>query len=423
MYTKQSLSKQFSWYGWFVCSLAALFYCYEYLLRIEPSVMATPLRHHFAPLTAGGLGLLSAMYYWAYTPMQAVVGIVTDRFGPKRVLTLAIILCALGTFVFGDSNSILIAATGRFFVGCGSAFAFVGVLKLGAMWLPEKHFPVFVGLAVALGMFGALFGDIVMTWMTHLWGWHWVVMASVGVGIILVPIYYLFVHEKIIHEPAAKADNTLGHFFKGFINLLKNKNMLIAGMIGCLLYLSLSAFGEMWGIPFLQRVYPQHQLLASTLSSMVFLGWLVGAPINGWLSQRLQSRRHMLITGSLLATVFFTIIILVPHMPPALMGTLLFLFGVACSTQILCFAIGRDYVNVKLAATAAGVINMLVMLSGMFLQPLMSRMLDWAWHGGMSHGLRIYSIYDYQVAMTLLPAATLIAAILAFIMRETYRGD
>jgi MFS family permease len=382
--------------------------------------MEVSLRHHFVGLSAGGLGLLASMYYWAYTPMQAVVGVMTDRYGPKKILTLAIALCIFGTYVFGDTSSLYIADLGRFLVGMGSAFAFVGVLKLAAMWLPEKHFALFAGITTSLGMLGALCGDIGMTWMVNQWGWHYVVVLSIFAGLVLLPIFYLFVHEKIIHQPLNHPKDSFKTYFKGFGKLLVKKDMLIAGFVGCLMYLSLSAFGEMWGIPFLQRVMPQHALAASSVNSMVFLGWLIGGPIMGYVSQRMKSRRKLLIYGSVGAAISFGIILLDPTMSPFALGALLCIFGVFCSAEILCFAIGRDYVDAKLAATAAGVINMLVMVSGMILQPLMSHMLDWAWGGQMSHGLRIYSINDYRLAMSILPIALIISAVLAYKMKESF---
>jgi MFS family permease len=421
LYTKKTLVKRFHWYGWFICCLAALFYCYEYLLRIQPSVMEVQLRHHFLGLSASGFGLLSSMYYWAYTPMQVVVGVMTDRYGPKRVLTLAILLCALGTYIFGATQDVYIAAFGRFMVGCGSSFAFVGVLKLAAMWLPEDHFPLFAGITTSLGMLGALTGDIAMTWMVHNFGWQHVIMWSVVAGVVLIPIFFLFVQEKIIHEPFHKPRDGFKVYFSRFWVLLKNRDMLITGVIGCLMYLSLSAFGEMWGIPFLQRVMPDQHLAASTLNSMVFLGWLVGGPLSGALSQLFQTRRKMLLIGSVGATVVFTFILVNPFVSTLTMALLLFVFGVFCSVQILCFAVARDYVDVKSAATATGVINMLVMVSGMLLQPLMSRMLDWAWSGQMMHGLRVYSVHDYRVAMAIMPVAMLISAVLALVMKESYK--
>ena len=419
MYTKSSFMHRYSWYGWFVCCLAATFYCYEYLLRIEPSVMEIQLRQHFLSLSAGGLGLLSSMYYWAYTPMQAVVGVLTDRYGPRKTLTAAIGFCVLGTFIFADTQLIYVAAIGRFLVGCGSAFAFVGVLKLVAMWLPEKYFAVFAGLTTSLGMLGALCGDIGMTWMVHHLGWHEVLILSAFVGIALIPIFYFFVHERLIHEPAS-ANEDLKHYMLGFIKLIKKKDILIAGVVGCLMYLSLSAFAEMWGIPFLQRVMPGPHVMASTLNAMVFLGWLIGGPISGLLSQYFKSRRQLLIWGSIAAALCFCVILYNPAISSVAMGGLLFLFGVLCSPQVLCFAVGRDHVHLKSAASAAAAINMLVMVSGMLLQPLMSRILDWAWSGQMSAGLREYSVNDYRIALTILPVALIISAVLAYFMRESF---
>jgi len=384
--------------------------------------MAVPLRHHFIGLSAGGLGLLASMYYWAYTPMQIVVGVMTDRFGPKKVLTLAIVLCVLGTYVFGDASNIYVAASGRFLVGVGSSFAFVGVLKLAAMWLPERYFAVFVGMTTSLGMLGALCGDIGMTWMVREWGWYHVIIVSIFIGVVLLPIFYLFVHEKIINEtPQGVTKDSIKVFLKGFFRLLAKKDMLIAGFVGCLMYLSLSAFGEMWGIPFLQRVMPHHQIDASSINSMVFLGWLIGSPLMGYLSQRMKSRRKLLVLGGVGAAITFSMLLYNPYLSPIVLGALLCLFGMFCSAENICFAVGRDYVDAKMAATAAGVINMLVMVSGMILQPIMSRMLDWAWGGQMSHGLRVYSVDDYRLAMLILPVAMFTAAILAYKMKESYK--
>lgn len=419
MYTKHSLAHRYSWYGWLVCSLATLFYCYEYLLRIEPSVMTVELRHHFLGLTGGGLGLLTSMYYVAYAPMQIVVGVMTDRFGPKRVLTFAIILCVFGTYLFGSTSDIYIAAVGRFLVGVGSAFAFVGVLKLAAMWLPEKYFALFTGITTALGMLGGMIGDIGMTWMVAHFGWHRVISVSVMTGLVLIPVFYFFVHEKILHETVRhKHHKTFVAYLMGFFRLLANRDVVIAGFIGCLLYLSLSAFAEMWGIAFLTKAMPHDRLIAPSVNAMVFLGWFFGAPLSGWLSGALGTKRLLLIVGSLVGAAIFAFILFHPNLPPLVMGFLLFLFGIFSSVQVLCFAIARDFVTVNLAGTAAGVINMLVMISGMLLQPIMSHMLDWSWGGLIHNGLRVYGINDYRMAMLVIPVAYLVSAILAYTIRE-----
>ena len=81
---------QYAWLGWVICCIATLFYAYEYLLRISPSVMSEELRVYFVGMSAGGLGGLTSIYYWAYAPMQIVVGVATDRYGPRITLLFAV---------------------------------------------------------------------------------------------------------------------------------------------------------------------------------------------------------------------------------------------------------------------------------------------------------------------------------------------
>src|SRR5262245_9308234 len=114
---------------WVICGLGALFYCYEYLLRIAPSVMMVDLMQAYQ-INATVFGNLAAFYYYAYTPVQLPVGVLMDHYGPRRLLTFACLACALGSYLFAHASYISMAQFGRFLVGFGSAFAFVGVLKL-----------------------------------------------------------------------------------------------------------------------------------------------------------------------------------------------------------------------------------------------------------------------------------------------------
>lgn len=114
---------------WLICGLGALYYCYEYFLRISPSVMTHELMREYH-LTGAQVGNLSAYYYHAYVPMQLLVGLLMDRFGPRRLLTFACLLCALGTYLFAGGYQYGIAELGRFLVGFGFAFCFCRGFKV-----------------------------------------------------------------------------------------------------------------------------------------------------------------------------------------------------------------------------------------------------------------------------------------------------
>ncbi len=120
-----------------MCVLAAVFYCYEYYLRVAPSVMGDELKLTFN-LSEAAFGHLAACYYYAYTPMQIPVGMLLDRFGVRKILTIACLLCALGTYFFAATEIFSVAQISRFMIGFGSAFAYVGVLKISDVWLLKQ---------------------------------------------------------------------------------------------------------------------------------------------------------------------------------------------------------------------------------------------------------------------------------------------
>ena len=105
--------------------LAASFYLYEYALQVSPSVMSDAIMRDFS-VGAVGLGTISAVYFYAYAPFQIPAGMLYDKYGPRSLITLAILVCVEGTFLFSSTDSVFSASLGRFLIGMGSAFSFRG---------------------------------------------------------------------------------------------------------------------------------------------------------------------------------------------------------------------------------------------------------------------------------------------------------
>src|ERR1700735_5467360 len=112
----RTLKEQYGYYHrpnklstYFVFLLSATFYLYEYVLQVAPSVMAEPMMRAFQ-VNAAGFGIVSAFYFYAYAPMQLPAGLLFDRYGPRKLMTFALILCALGSFFFASTTSIVTAA-------------------------------------------------------------------------------------------------------------------------------------------------------------------------------------------------------------------------------------------------------------------------------------------------------------------------
>jgi len=413
----------FSWASmapWFVCLLGALFYCYEYLLRVSPSVMTQELMQTYH-LTAISFGNLSSVYYYVYVPMQLFVGLLLDKYGPRRLLTLAVLVCAVGTYFFAAGYSLWVAQIGRFMVGFGSAFAFVGVLKLATIWLPPHRFALVSGFTLALGMMGGMLGDVALTSLVQLQGWKQTCYLAAIVGVLLTFIIYSIVRDENPRLPPAKHLSDLHNvvlIWSEIKKILFNPQIWINGVIGCLLYLSLSAFAELWAIPYLEQASNFKSDDAAAASSMVFLGWAIGGPIMGWFSDFIRQRRLLLTMGSVVSAVLIAVVLYAPNVSARMVMAILFVCGLFSSSQILVFSVSREISPVTLSGTALALTNMMVMIGGLFV-PLIGWVLDFVWAGQMVAGARVYSVGAYQLGLSLLPAGLILAALLTLFLRET----
>ncbi|MES2142132.1 MAG: MFS transporter [Pseudomonadota bacterium] len=412
--------KRISLFPWLVCGLGALFYCYEYFLRILPSVMTEDLLKMFS-ISGVAFGNLVAFYYYAYTPMQLPVGIMMDRFGPRKLLVFASLVCALGTYLFAH-HYLPTAQAGRFLVGFGSAFAFVGVLKLASLWFPPSRFAFIAGMATSLGMIGAMIGDIVLSKLVISLGSNTTLYlaAIIGVGLTIC-MWFVIPETKTVKTAAASASSKLSYseFFTAVFKLCKNPQMWLIGIIGSFLYLSLSGFAEVWGIPYLIRAYGLSNSSAATNISFVFLGWAIGSPLVGWISDRIGNRRYPIIIGSLLGAILFAVLIYFPAISSQCLAVLLFTFGVCSSTQIIVFPIARELNVPALAGTAIAVTNSLVMLSGALSEPLIGQALDVLTGTHVKGNLMAFSIQSFQWALSVIPIAFVLAAVLTLFVKET----
>lgn len=409
-------------FGWLVCLLGAVFYCYEYLLRIEPSVIVPELLQHFNT-NATNLGLAIAMYYYAYTPLQLIVGMLIDRYGTRLVLTFAVIACTFGSYLFGNSHSIYILGIARFIIGFGSAFAFVACLKLASEWLPHKHFALFTGITTTLGMLGAMAGTMSLTFAIHRFGWENTILIGTIIGVIVTPLIFFVIHDTpdLIENRKNKSKITFHQTFHGFMKIVKNNQIWLNSIVACLFYLSLSTFAELWGIPFLRSVYALSLQSSAIACSMVFAGWLFGAPLSGWLSDKFQTRKKPLLVGGILMTICIGLIVIKPwNMSFYMLCTLLLLFGFGSSVEIICFAITRENCSKQNTATSIGFTNSIIMLGGMLFQPLFGFILDLFWSGEFVDGSRFYSINCYKYALYLLPILMLIGTLLSLKLKDTY---
>ncbi|MFT4058069.1 MAG: MFS transporter [Legionella sp.] len=402
--------------GGFICFIGAVFYCYEFILRIIPGVLQTELSTALGHISATTFGQISALYYFAYSPMQMPVGMLMDRFGPRRLLTFACVCCTVGSWMFTLTSSMFLVGAGRFLVGFGSSFAFVGVLSLALHWLSRRYFSLVAGLMTTLGMLGLVYGEVKITEWSESVGWEQVLILIAWIGCGLSLLMFLVVRDGPTGHQSNK--HPLPEFFRNVLKVLMAPEVWLIGFVGACLYTSLSVFGELWGKTYLEQAHHLTKVEAAKTVSAVFIGWAVGAPIAGYLSDHFGRRVLPLVIGAIFSLICISLVLYCPGLSYTTLNVLLFLYGVFSATEIIVFIMAKECSGAELSGTVFAATNMIVTLGGVIYQPLVGKLLDTFGDSGVIGGEHIYTVVDYQVALSVLPISLLLVTILAFFMKD-----
>jgi MFS family permease len=400
----------------FIYALAALFLLYEMALQVSPSVMTRELMHDFH-INALILGVMVSFYFYSYTLMQIPVGILFDRFNARVLITLAVLICSLGSFFFGMTEHVIYAGLGRFLMGIGSAFAFVGVLVVAARWFSGKYFAFLVGLAQLLAAVGALMGELPLAAMLGAFTWRVVIMILGGLGILLTLLCFLVIRDSPQGERHIPQRH---HLFQELKEIFKSSQTWWIALYAFCGWGPVAVFAALWGVPYLRVRYDISTTTAALAMAMVWVGVGGMSPLLGYLSDRLRKRcillRFCSLTGLLcsLAVIYL----------PISFGVVFFLLlgiGMAAGGQILTFALVKDNNRPTTTGTAVGLNNMAVVAGGALFQPLVGFILHRLWEGGRDgSGVPVYTVADFHIGLLIVPLCFLVGLITSsFFIKET----
>lgn len=417
------LDEKTKYKAYIIFLLASCFYLYEFILQVAPSVMAEPMMKTFG-VTAEGFGIISAFYFYAYAPMQLPAGLMFDRFGPRRLMTAALLLCALGSFFFASTESVITAALGRFMIGIGSAFSFIGVLVLCSRWFPAHHFAILAGVAQLMSSVGAIFGEMPLAWLIHLVGWRQASFILAILGIFLSGLLWRIVrdypdgHEEFHTGPGLKVE------INRLISVCGKRYTWLIGGYAFSIWTPIAVFAALWGVPYLQEKFHISVVAASGMCSVIWVGIGIGSPFLGWLSDKLSNRRLALGLSSVMGLIATLFILFDDNMSFLFANCMLFLFGLGAGGQSVSFAVVRDYNPTQLVGTASGFNNLSVLIGGSIFQPLVGILLHHsnAWH--IVNDVPVYSLVAYQKALIIMPICYLASLLIVlFGLRESHPSN
>ncbi len=393
--------------------VATFFYLYEFLVRVSPNVLENELILAFN-LDAKMFGFFSSCWYWAYAPLQLPVGALTDKYGPRRLLTFAIFLCAGSTLALAYTTSFYVGCIMRFFIGAGSAFAFISCMKIIHIWFDHHLFPLMTGLTLTIGTLGAAAGGIPLSLALDFMEWRQVLIYVGIVGIFLAVLAFLLIkdHNPDHPEVSMRKEDTPG-FWRCLSEVVRQPQSWFVGIYCFFVTAPTDAFGGTWGVKFLVDTHGISRDVASTAAvTMTFVGMAVGSPVLGWISSVFDNRKIPMFFSSVVASLALTLIVFLPHLTGFWACVLFFLFGSA-GTYVLAFVMTRRFTQATYVATAVGFVNMVSMFGSAILTYMVGWLLDAVSSGALSQdGERIYTVGDYHLSLLVLPIFYAVSALL-----------
>jgi MFS family permease len=392
--------------------LVAVYYFYQYALRSAPSVMMPQLAEAFG-VSALGVASIVGMFYYGYSPFSLVAGSAIDRFGPKKVIPVGAALVGIGALLFGTGN-IAAANLGRFLQGAGGVFALVGAVYLVTKNFPAAHVASLIGATQMFGMAGGSAGQFFVGPMIKnglSWGRFWTYAGVLGLAISAGLVAFL--PKEATPERATRREGGLAALFGSLKTVFANPQSILCGLIAGLMFIPTTIFGMTWGVRFLQEGRGREFAYAVSVASTVPLGWMIGCPLLGYISDRIGRRKPVIYGGELvLLAVLAWVLFGVPgFFHGAVIGVVM---GMASGAAMLPYTVIKEVNPPELGGSATGVINFINFTFSALLGPVFGWLLV-----RISEGRETMTLEHYQAGFKPMLYGIFIAIVLTWFLRET----
>ena len=386
--------------------------------RVTTGVLAEDLTRAFG-LTATELSVLHSSFFYVYAPLQLPAGLLVDRYGPRRVSSTGIVLMSVGVCAFALSGSLATGGLSRLLVGLGGSVIYLSILRFGADWFRENEFATLVGLSIAASGLGGLAATTPLALFVAAVGWRGATLAAGVAGVALGVATYLVVRDS----PAAAAvdaprgvtaeSGTAPNRQTVLANTRRVLSSLDAWLLGVVLFLTigtnLTILG-LWGVPYLVHVYGVSVPAASSVVLVGTLGLVVGSPLFGWLSDRLDARLGFMLVGTVVFTLGYAVIAVTAKPPLVVVAAVFFLGNFVTGATALSYTLVKER-HPDASGAATGALNSLGYFGAAIIPAAMGVTLDVYWTGETIRGSRIYSLAGYRLAFGVAALAGVVAVV------------
>jgi MFS family permease len=390
-------------------AFALIFYFLEYAVRSSPSVMIPQLAAAFRT-TALGVGSILVLYYYTYSITSLVAGAALDHMGAKRPVPVGAAILGAGCLLFSVS-SVMAADVGRLLQGVGSAFAFTGAVYLAARGFPPSRLATAIGATQCLGMLGGAAGQFAVAPMIE----RGLVAKTfwIGMGVLClinaVLLYMATPREQLNPDLAGGGVTELVRPYKV---VFSNPQSYLCGIVAGLLFAPTTIGAMIWAVPIFEKDVHFTHASAVLTASMVAMGWVVGCPLLGWISDRIGRRKPVIIGGAAIMALT-ALTAAVPERPLIPLVAGMFIFGVASGAAMIPYSVIKEVNPDEVKGSATGAINFLVFGITAAMGPYFAKLFAKSLETTTNH------LAHFQQTIWFWIACCIAAAIVSTFLRET----
>jgi sugar phosphate permease len=413
-------------YRWIIFCILSAGYILVFFHRLCPAVVAVDMMRD---LHASGalVGLLGSAYFYPYALMQIPTGLLSDSWGPRRTISLFLVIACAGSILLGVAHSPSWAVIGRILVGLGVSTLFVCTLKVFSQWFRPREFASMTGIFMAMGGLGSLSAAGPLAYLSTWVGWRISFLFVGGFTLLIALLVWLFVRDTPGDSGAAER-KTHAEAPAPSLSLTKGIRMVLAEpafwpiavwfFFTCAIYFS---FVGLWGGPYLMQVYGITKADAGKILSLSALGLIVGSPFVSFLSNKVfRGRKPVLVISSCIALcltaalAFATAKLSLPVLSLICLG----LGATTGAIVVIAFTATKEMFPLRIAGTATGLVNLFPFAGGAVFQPVLGFLLE---RNGRLAGN--FTITGYSEAFFVLFLCGLLACTASLFVRETFQRE
>lgn len=392
------------WIGWVFLTGVFILGSFH---RVSTTVIADELMRTFST-TGAQLGLLHASFFYIYAALQLPAGTLVDRIGVRTIAIGGALVMSVGAFVFAGSDSFLLGFLGRGLIGLGSSVIYLTVLRYCSNWYRSDELATMNGLTIAGSGLGAIIAATPFAILVGQFGWRHAITGAGVIGVVLAVLIYLLVSDtpraagfSPIPQTASSPRVSLATVRSNATAILRDTGIWVLGLILFFsLGVSFTVLG-LWAVPYFVHSYGVSVHQASNYVFIAQIGFLLGPPAFGWLSDRIHQRTVLIIAATAVFTVAYGALAVIGVPPLVVAGGLLFVVQLMNGGFALTYIVAKERHPAEASATAMGAINSIGWLGAAMYPALMGAVLDVFWAGETVAGARVYTLVGYRAAFTM----------------------